>query len=153
VQTNRTDMGGTMTEAEFFSAFSGLFRYGNQEAKIAFASRLAIDVANGFPRGKLETVQSDNDKTYGLAVTNYRSPHGTLKFVTHNGLEGAVHGGHILVLDMSQLRKRPLRNRDTHINEQIQPNDQDGRKDEILTESGLEFGLEKTHGLMTGITG
>lgn len=158
VQTNRTDMGGTMTESEFFNAFSGGFRYGNQSAKMGFAARLAVDVVNSFPRGKLEVVQGDNDSTYGLSIMKYRSPHGTLNIVTHNMLEGAVYGGHILVLDLSQLRKRPMRSygggtRDTHMNEHIETPGQDGRKDEILTEAGLEFGLEKTHFIMTGITG
>ncbi len=158
IQTNRTDMGGTMTEAEFFGGFSNAFRYGNQNAKMAFASRLAVDVVNGFPRGKLEVVQGDNDATYGLSIMKFRSPHGTLNFVTHNMFEGAVFGGYIAVLDLSQLRKRPMRahgggTRDTHTNEHIETPGQDGRKDEILTETGLEFGLEKTHALMTGITG
>jgi hypothetical protein len=158
VQTNRTDMGGTMTEAEFFGAFAGGFRYGNQTAKMGFASRLAVSVANGFPMGKLEVVQGDNDTTYGLNIMKYRSPHGTLNLVVHNMLEGAVFGGYILVLDLSQLRKRPMRDgdggtRDTHLKENVQPPDQDGRKDEVLTEGGLEFGLEKTHFIMSGITG
>lgn len=153
IQTNRTDAGGVLTESEFFGSFSGLFRYGNQQAKIALASRLAVDVVNGFPRGKLEVVQGDNDSTYGLSVMKYRSPHGTLNMVTHNMLEGAVFGGYIITLDLSNLRKRVLGNRDTHMNEHIETPGQDGRKDEILSELGLEFGLEKTHGVLTGITG
>lgn len=158
VQTNRTDMGGTMTEQEWFGAYSGLFRYGDQNAKMAMASRLAVDVVNGFPRGKLEVIQGDNDTTYGLRIMKYRSPHGVLNIVTHNMLEGAVYGGYVLVLDLSQIKKRPMRaygggTRDTHINENVQPPDQDGRRDEILTEMGLEFGLEKTHGVMSGISG
>ena len=43
--------------------------------------------------------------------------------------------------------------RDTHINREIQAPDVDGRKDEYLTEAGLEFGLEKRHGQFIGITG
>lgn len=158
IQTNRTDMGGTMTEAEFFAAYSAGFRYGNQEAKIGLASRLAVDVCNGFPRGKMEVVQGDQDSSYGLKVMRYVSPHGVLKLVTHNLLEGAVYGGYIVGLDMSQVRKRPMADgdggtRDTHINEHIETPGQDGRKDEILTESGLEFGLEKTHFVMSNISG
>lgn len=158
IQTNRTDMGGIMTEAEFFGAFSSLFRYGDKESKTMFASRLVGDVLNGFPRGKLEVVQADNDKTYGLAVTKYRSMHGTLNIVTHNMLEGAVFGGYGIILDMSQLRKRPMNakdggNRDTFIDENVETPGQDGRKDVITTEVGLEFGLEKTHGVISNVTG
>ena len=158
VQTNRTDMGGTMTEDEFLGIFSQGFRFGDKQSKIGLASRLAVDVCNSFPRGKLELVQADNDKTYGLSIMKYISPHGVLKLVTHNMLEGAVYGGHILGLDISQLRKRPMRDgdggtRDTHVKEHVETPGQDGRKDVVTTEIGLEFGLERTHFLATGITG
>jgi hypothetical protein len=33
-----------------------------------------------------------------------------------------------------------------------QPRDQDGRKDEYLTEDGIEVRLQKTHAVLTGIT-
>jgi hypothetical protein len=156
VSTNITDAGGAMTEAEFFGAFSAAFRYGNRQTKTAFASRLAVDVVNGFPRGKLETVQSDNDKTYGLAVQRFVSPHGTLNFVTHDLFEGSVYGGYIVILDLSLVKSRPLANqegsRDTHIKRGIQANDADTLKHEYLTEKGLEFGLEKAHAIIKGIT-
>jgi hypothetical protein len=155
VQTNRTDMGGAMTETEFFGAFNAGFRYGNKTAKLALVSRLVASVLQGYPMGKLHTTQNDNE--YGLNITKFVSPHGTLNIVVHDMLEGAVYGGYALVLDLSQLRKRPMKakgggTRDTHMVENIQTPGQDGRKDEILTEAGLEFGLEKTHFLMTGIT-
>jgi len=156
VRTNITSAGGQLTEQEFFGAFSAAFRYGNTQTKTAFMSRLATDVLNGFPRGKLELVQSDNDSTYGINVMRYVSPHGVLNCITHNMLEGSKYGGDILILDLSNVMKRPLANsegsRDTHIRENIQPPDADTRKDEYLTEAGLEFGLELTHALITGIT-
>jgi hypothetical protein len=90
-------------------------------------------------------------------VQRFQSPHGTLNFVTHNLLEGSVYGGYIAVLDMSLIKKRPLANaqgsRDTHIRRNIQAADADTQKHEYLTESGLEFGLEKAHALITNITG
>ena len=157
ITTNITDAGGTLTEAEFFGAFSGAFRYGNQGVKTAFASRLAVDVLNGFPRGKLEVVQGDHDSTFGLNVMKYVSPHGTLNVVTHNLFEGSKYGGYIAILDMGNVKKRPLANsegsRDTHILPDRQANDADTKKSEYLTEAGLEFALEKSHALITGITG
>jgi hypothetical protein len=155
ITTNRTDAAGQLTESEFFGGLSPMFRYGS-ETKVAFASRLAVDVLNTFPRGKLELVQSDNDTTYGLRVMRYVSPHGTLNVITHNLLEGQVFGGYIVILDMDQVARRPLSggvgSRDTHIRENIQAPDADTRKDEYLTEVGLEFGQEKTHGIFSGIT-
>lgn len=157
ITTNITDVGGTMTEAEFFNAFSGLFRYGDKNAKVAFASRLAVDVLNGFPRGKLEVVQADKDRTYGLNVMEYVSPHGTLSVITHDLFEGSKYGGYIGILDMSNVKKRYLANsegsRDTAILPNRQAPDADTQKSEYLTEAGLQFGLEKTHGAIVGITG
>lgn len=156
IQTNRTDMGGQMTEQEWFGGYSGAFRYGNKQAKTAFMSRLAVDVVNGFPRGKLEVIQNANDATYGLDIMKYRSPHGTINCITHNMLEGQIFGGYVIILDLSQIKVRPLGGDGSpatpHMLENIQPPDQDGRKDEILGEQGLVFGLEKTHALYTGIT-
>jgi hypothetical protein len=43
-------------------------------------------------------------------------------------------------------------NRDTKLLTNRQPNDQDGRKDELLSEIGLQFGQEIRHGVLTGIT-
>jgi hypothetical protein len=57
---------------------------------------------------------------------------------------------------MDQTSYRYLANdsvsRDTKVLPNRQPNDQDGRKDEYLSEVGLQFGLQRTHGVLTGIT-
>jgi hypothetical protein len=155
--TNITDAGGTLTEAEFFGTFSPTFRYGNQSTKTLFASRLLVDVLNGFPRGKLEVIQGDNGDTYGLNVMKYRSPHGTLNVVTHNLFEGAKYGGMGVVLDLSMVKKRVLANeagsRDTHIKDNIQAPDADTRKSEYLTEAGLEYGQEQSGALLQNVTG
>lgn len=158
ITSNLTDAGGVITEDEFFGAFSNLFRYGDKSSKVALASRLAVNVVNGYPRGKLELTQADNDSTYGLSVMNYRHAHGTLKFITHNLLEGSKFGGYIVILDIAQLRKRPMRSkdggtRDTFLEENVETPGQDGRVDVITTETGLEFGLAQTHGLISNITG
>jgi hypothetical protein len=153
VSTNATDAGGALTEAEFFTALRPCFRYGAKE-KWGFASQLSVDVLNTFPRGKLEIQQGE--KTFGLRVFQYISPHGTLNLVTHYLLEGTTLGGQIWVMDSDVVKYRYLVNkrgsRDTMLNKEIQANDVDGRKDEYLTEAGLEFGSEKRHGYIYGIT-
>lgn len=153
VTSNVFDAGGAFTETELFTALRPNFRYGAKE-KWGLASALAVDVMNGFPRGKLET--RSGEKTFGLRVMQYVSPHGTLNLVTHWLLEGTTLGGQIWILDTDVVKYRYLQNkrgsRDTQIRKEIQNNDVDGRKDEYLTEAGLEFGLEKRHGKIIGIT-
>ena len=150
---NETLAGGALTESEFFSGLRSVFRYGSQ-TKLALASRLATDVLNTYPRGKLEVQQSE--KTFGVRVMRYISPHGDLNVVTHNLLEGDEFGGHIAILDMDQLTYRFLAgengSRDTKVLPNRQANDADTRKDEYLSECGLMFGHSRTHGTITGIT-
>jgi Family of unknown function (DUF5309) len=153
VTTNITDAAGALTETEFFAALRPAFRYGSKE-KWAVGSALALDVLNAFPRGKLQT--ADGQTSYGLRVMQYISPLGTINFTTHWLLEGAILGGQVWIVDTDALRYRYLANkrgsRDSHINTNIQNNDVDGRKDEWLTECGLEFGQEKRHAKIIGIT-
>lgn len=153
VTSNVFDAGGALTETELFTAMRPNFRYGAKE-KWGLASALAVDVLNSFPRGKLEVQQSE--RTFGVRVMQYVSPHGAINLVTHWLLEGETLGGQIWILDTDVTKYRFLKNkrgsRDSHIRKEIQNNDVDGRKDEWLTEGGLEFGLEKRHGKIIGIT-
>lgn len=151
---NETGAGGTLTEAEFFGGLRPVFRYGSR-TKLGMASRLAVDVLNSFPRGKLEVQQSE--KTFGVRVMRYVSPHGDLNVVTHNLLEGDEFGGHVAIADLDQVAYRYLAgaegSRDSKILTNRQANDADTRKDEYLAEVGLSMGLALTHGSITGITG
>jgi hypothetical protein len=153
ITTNVTDAAGQLTEVEFFTALRPAFRYGGKE-KWAFGSPLVLDVLNAFPRGKLQVQQGET--TYGLRVMQYISPHGTINFTTHWLFEGATLGGQMWIVDTDAIRYRFLANRrgsrDTHINTNIQAPDVDGRKDEYLTEAGLQFGQEKRHAKIIGVT-
>ncbi len=154
ITTNVTDAGGQLTEGEFFNALRPIFRY-SQGDKFGFASGLVVDVLNQFPRTKVQVIEQAK-KEYGLSVMRYISPHGNLNVVRHWLLEGAKFGGYMAVLDMKEIVYRYLANSkgssDTHIRKEIQAPDEDARKDEYLTECGEQFGLEKKHGLITGVT-
>ena len=156
--TNITDMGGGMTEAEFFGSFRTAFRYGDPQSKTLFASQIVLEAINTYPRAKLDVIQSDSGKTsYGLDVKRFISPFGNLTVVQHNLLEGSKYGGNAFILDLSRMARRPLvgngEDRDTKIRQNIHAPGYDGRKDEILTEQGLEFGQEQAHALITNVTG
>jgi hypothetical protein len=155
VSSNITDAGGTFTETEFFTALRPCFRYGRKE-KWGLCSPLVVDVLNSFPRGKMQFLQSD--KTFGLRIVQYISPHGTLNVATHWLLEGTTLGGQMWIVDTDTMAYRFMKSgkggqRDTHINEHVEQNGTDGRQDEWLTEAGLQFGLEKRHGIVYNITG
>jgi hypothetical protein len=156
ITTNVADFGGTMTEAEFFDKFDQAFRYSSPgRKKFGLAGRTPVSVISGFPRGKLEVIQGDNDDTFGLDIMKFKHAHGTLILLTHNLFsESTVYAKQILILDMdgdgtgqNLVRERYLANSDVKITENVQEPGRDGRKDKILCESGIELGLEKHHAL------
>jgi hypothetical protein len=158
---NNQDMGGTMTEAELESWVRSITRYGSK-TKTVLAARLPLSVINAFATGKLSTIQADKDTTYGLAIKQYVSPHGTINLISHPLLEGAVWGGYMIALDMGQAApgfhplggsNAPHGSRDTKVLTNRQAPDADKQLDEILTEGGFSFKQPKTGGVATGITG
>lgn len=154
VQTNVTDVGGLLTEADFWTWASRAFRYGSKN-KILFCSRLVTNALNDFPRAKVEVPNAARE--YGIDIVTLISPHGRINVVTFDLFEGTWAGGVGALLDMNEIKRRVLaangERRDTHIRTNIQAPDVDGRKDEYLTEDGLEFGCERYHAVLEGVTG
>jgi hypothetical protein len=154
ITTNVTDAGGTMAEAAFWSALRPAFRYGSKN-KLAIGAARPIQIVNQYALNKIQVHQGDT--TYGLKVMQYISPFGTLNMVVDYLMEGSTLGNEILILDMDQLSYRYLSgngiSRDTHVVDNIQAPDADTRKAELLTEAGMEFGLQATHARITNVTG
>jgi hypothetical protein len=151
ITSNQTDAGGTLSEAEFNAFLLQVMRYNSRKMALGLCSGVGLAALNKFPASK--QITKNDESSYGMNVTQYTSPFGTLKVVYHKLLEGAKYGGYIITLDMEEVEYRPLSNRDTKLLPNRQPNDQDGRKDEFLTECGLKFGQQRKHGVISGITG
>jgi hypothetical protein len=153
ITSNQTDAGGNLSEAEFNAAMLQAMRYGSS-SKLAIASGVGVSALNKFPASK--QITKNDETTYGMNVTHYTSPFGSLNLVYHRLLEGQKYGGYLIIIDMAQVAYRYLANdevsRDTKVLPNRQPNDQDGTKSEYLSECGLRFGLQRTHALITGIT-
>lgn len=153
ITSNQTDAGGNLSEAEFNAFMAQVMRYGSS-SKLALASAVGVSALNKFPASK--QITKNDETTYGMNVTHYTSPFGSLNLVYHKLLEGQKYGGYMIVVDMEEVAYRPLGNdevsRDTKILPSRQPNDQDGEKAEYLTEGGLKFGQQRKHGVLTGIT-
>lgn len=84
-------------------------------------------------------------KVYGNDVVTWISPWGTLHFKSHplfNQQSILRYNG--LIVDINRLRFRPLNDRDTILLPNRQENDTDGRKDEWLTEAGLEVNMPES---------
>jgi hypothetical protein len=111
---------------------------------------LPISVVNQFAQNKVQV--RTGESTYGLNVTQYVTPFGTVNVMVDYLLEGTTLGGEMLVLDMEKIEYRYIRDSDTHFRDNIQAPDADTRKGEFLTECGVVFGNESAHARITNVT-
>ena len=157
ISTLVVNVGGDLTEVVFDAFLRRLFRFGTK-SKVLLCAPIATQAISGFAKSKLRP--SDvMMKSYGMALTEYISPFGKVILANHNlmtndslqDFDGLA--GYAIGVDLGNVEMRHMKGRITVRNENIQANDRDGRRDEYLSEAGLQVGLEKTHGLLTGITG
>ena len=88
--------------------------------------------------------------SFGHRVTKVDTIHGDITLVKEPLFRGLA-AGFMCMVDLDHVSYRPLVgngiNRDTHIITNVQSDDEDLRKDMILTEAGLEVSLPETHAL------
>lgn len=146
--SNTLNKSYSTTTADDFETFcEKVFTYGSSE-KVVLASPNLITKINSFALGKLSVVSADHEKAFGVNIMRYSTAHGDLLFVKHPMLIQG-YAGYGIVLDMEELKYRPLANRDTRLMTDIQLPDEDGTKDMYITEAGLEFRMPSKHGLIT----
>lgn len=148
---NNYDAGGPLTESDFDNNVAEMaFRYGSSEKLMLCSGRL-LSVINSWGKEKLQI--NVDAKKYGLNIMDYLTPFGILHLSYDPLLEGAVYGGYGVIVDLDNVKYRPLKGRDTKLETNIQNNDEDQRKDQYITEAGIEVRLPKTHAVITGVTG
>jgi hypothetical protein len=90
--------------------------------------------------------------TYGMDVTAYVSPFGTLYMKQHPLFTRDVYlRNTAIILDIQNLKYRPLNDSDTILLKKRQANDADRRKDEWLGEVGLECNFPESHMIMRNV--
>lgn len=134
------------TESEFETWLESLFAHGNTE-KYLFAAASVISMINGWAKGKLQIMSKE--KTYGLKIVTYDSPHGTLHMIKHPLLTGTTYGNYAVGLDLEALTYRYLSNRDTKLLTNRQAPGEDSQVDEYLSEVGLQMEQESRHAIMS----
>jgi hypothetical protein len=150
ITTNVTDIAGALTALELESFIRSVFRYGETSTRVGIMSREALSAISMLALSHVEMVGSED--TYGIAIRNWRSPHGSINLMVENLFSDAAYlKERLYVLDMSQFGYRFLQGRDTHMITNVQPNGTDARQDEYLTEAGVQRGIEKSSGLLKGI--
>jgi hypothetical protein len=157
ISTNSTTGVGTMTESEFEGFLRTVFRYGS-DTRYLFCAPIILSVVSQWAQGKLQMFPKD--KTYGIAITQYLSPHGTVNLVKEIMLENAgsasstsYFGGYGFAVELSEIIYRYLQNRDVTMETDIQLPGDDLYKDQYICEVGCEFHQEKLAGKISGVTG
>ena len=121
-----------------------LITFFNKLGDGAFMDASMGGVSNGINRYNFEASQG----AFGHKVMTIETIHGTLHLVKEPLFRG-ITSGWMLFADMSKVAYRPLVgngiNRDTYITTNVQSDDEDLRKDMILTEAGLEVTLPESH--------
>ena len=88
-----------------------------------------------------------------MSVVTWDTPFGTVNFKTHPLFNrNATWRNDGILIDVQNLRYRPLADSDTTLLKNRQKNDQDRRKDEWLTEAGLECRFPESHMIWEGLT-
>ncbi len=150
ITTNRFAIGGTLTESYFINTcLYDLFRYGSRR-KVMYAGPGMMKCFTDWGIDKLNTVTSDT--MLGFSAKEYQCPWGKLVLVPHLMLEGS-RSGYAFVVDPENVYRASLPGRALQFQDNIHANDFDGKKGQWLAEIGWDIHLEKTHGVLTGITG
>ncbi len=151
VSTNSQAAGGTLTEPEMETVCQTVFTAtGAGNSRTLFAAPGVVSVLDQLAAGRLQTIPSN--ETFGIAVHQWLTSHGTLNIVKHRLLSAGVYAGYALAVDTTRLGFAKLRERDTMLRENVGTPGDDGWTDEYLTECGLEVNNQTAHGVLTGVT-
>lgn len=152
------NVNGTCTKKEMNMLLERAFRYTNEETfeKLILCGGGLLSVLNEFVDGesvKQTELNSKEDK-YGMNVTSWVTPHGTLHFKDHPLMtQTSMYRNSGFILDVGNLKYTPLQDSDTDLLKNQQPRGHDGRKDVWLTEAGLEVWYPESHMFISNLTG
>ena len=134
----------------FIDAVAPVYDYDADSAgdeRIVFCGNGAINKLNSLVKADSATRVNFQGtiEAWGMKLMKFVIPQGTLYFKTHPLLNvHPTYKNSMFVTNPSGLIWRPLRGRDTKLEQNIQANDADFRKDQWLTEGGLELHFERT---------
>ena len=147
--------GGALVENDFNYWLEDVMKFPGDKAsskRTLFASPRFCSVIDGWGRDKLQTVPSD--ETYGIAVREYKSSHGTINVIKHPLLDGNYYGSYGIMVDLSNCGYRYLQNLDTKLYVDISNRAaMSGQVDQYESECGLYLALEAVHGVIKGVAG
>lgn len=149
--------GVALTKNDFNGYMSRLFRKTNDKAyeKLCFCGGTFLQVINDIYEKEVvkQVALMENEKKVQFIVHALSTLRGTVYFKVHPLFdEDPDFQGSALFLDLGNLMYRPLSDSDTVFLKGRQETDRDGRKDEWITEAGLELKYPESNMYMKGVT-
>lgn len=142
------DQGGPLTATDFNTFLREGFMYGSVK-KTLFAGGIVLQALTEIARGQVVT--KTGDTKYGLEISEWRTPFGTINIV-YNPLFVQDYAGYAFLLDLECFKLRHMKNRDTRLLTNVQARDMDGQVDQFITEIGLERKQAARCALIKGVT-
>lgn len=163
IQTYRKDINGVLTPDVFDAWLMESMQYGSSD-KVLFAAPIVVAAMSKWNRTGMgsQFAAPEGGKVHGVQVDafisgayGYRIPVVVKKewqefFATTNP---KGYGSYAFLVDMGNVARRPLRDRDTKLLTEQQPKGKDTYAAEYMTEATFEVNHERTHGLIFGVTG
>lgn len=152
------NVGGTLSKGDYNRYISRAFKATNSKAyeKLVVCGGTALSAVNDlFEREVTKTVLfSDKGRNAEFIVHSHTTLRGTVYYKVHPLFdEDPDLQGSMLILDVGNLMWRPLSDSDTTFLKGRQETDRDGRKDEWITEGGIQVRFPESHMYIYGITG
>lgn len=150
------DVGGVLTKQLWDQWLLDALKYNNM-TKFVFCSSIVMTAVSGFASDQLRPADV-NLRKFGMAITEYQSPHGTV-FLVREPLfdEVTSMNGGAVCLDMTNIDWRFLSgngiNLDLREYENRQENDRSGQKGEWMMVAGVDVKVGKSHALLKNVLG
>lgn len=140
---------GTLSEKQYDGLLERLFRVTNNTVneKLCICGSGFLSVVNQLYKSKsVLNTNLPSTATYGMSVVQHMTPFGNIYYKTHPLFtQNPTLRFNALFLDVQNLKYRYVNGRDTELLTNREPNDADYRKDEWLTECGLELRFPESH--------
>jgi hypothetical protein len=148
------DVGGIMTKQVWDAWLQDVLKFNNM-TKWVFCSSAVLTAVSGFASNQLRPADV-NLRKFGMAVTEYQSPFGTVYLVREPLFdEVASMNGSAVCLDMNNIMFRYLEanglSLDLKSYEDIQENDRSARKGEWKLVGGIDVAVGKSHGILKNV--
>ncbi len=130
----------------FLDAVTPVFDFESRmgDTRMVFCGNSALNffnkqIASGSGQSAINVNVGQKDKVFGMNFVEYLLPQGRLLLKTHPLLNRhSLYKDSMFIVDFSALKWRPLKNRDTKFQDNIQAKGEDAIRGQWMTEGGIE---------------